>query len=117
MISELNPLSITSSISPLPNGYSDFLLEIKVQIRQRQFQALRVANRELLELYWCLSENISQRQDKHGWGKSVAENLARDLQTEFLGRNGFSTLNLWAMRQFFNECQAKPNLHVNMSFI
>ncbi len=99
-----------SAISPLPGGYSDFLLEIKAQIRQRQFQALRAANRELLQLYWWLGENISRRQTEQGWGKSVVENLARDLQAEFPGRNGFSVQNLWLMRQFFNEYANLPNL-------
>ena len=109
MNAEPDPLP-ASAISPLPGGYSDFLLEIKAQIRQRQFQALRAANRELLQLYWWLGENISRRQTEQGWGKSVVENLARDLQTEFPGRNGFSVQNLWAMRQFFNAYQTKPNL-------
>lgn len=98
------------AIPPLPSGYSDFLLEIKAQIRQRQFQALRAANRELLQLYWWLGENISRRQSEQGWGKSVVENLARDLQTEYPGRNGFSVQNLWLMRQFFNEYAPLPNL-------
>lgn len=109
MNAEPDPLP-ASAISPLPSDYSDFLLEIKAQIRQRQFQALRAANRELLQLYWWLGENISRRQTEQGWGKSVVENLARDLQAEFPGRNGFSVQNLWAMRQFFNEYQTKPNL-------
>ena len=101
-----NPLGVTPvapSAVPLPIGYGDFLLEIKAQVRQRQFQALRAANRELLQLYWWLGENISRRQAEQGWGKSVVENLARDLQAEFPGRNGFSAQNLWLMRQFFNE--------------
>ena len=51
-----------TSVSAPPAGYGDFLLEIKTQIRQRQFQALRAANKELLALYWWLGENISQRQ-------------------------------------------------------
>ena len=93
-----------------PAGYGDFLLEIKAQIRQRQFQALRAGNRELLALYWWLGENISQRQLALGWGKSVVENLARDLQAEFPGRNGFSAQNLWLMRQFFNEYCDKSKL-------
>ena len=112
------PLSAPSTIGPgksaslpaPPAGYGDFLLEIKAQIRQRQFQALRAANRELLALYWWLGENISQRQQALGWGKSVVENLARDLQAEFPGRNGFSVQNLWLMRQFFNEYNDKPKL-------
>lgn len=110
MSDELTPLATSPVASAVPNGYGDFLLEIKSQIRQRQFQALRAANRELLQLYWWLGENISRRQAEQGWGKAVVENLARDLQAEFSGRNGFSTQNLWAMRQFFNEYQAKPKL-------
>ncbi len=47
-------------------GYSDFLMEVKTQIRQRQFQALRAVNSELLALYWWLGENISQRQNALG---------------------------------------------------
>ena len=72
--------------------------------------AARPVNSEMLALYWWLGENISQRQATLGWGKAVVENLARDLQTEFPGRNGFSAQNLWAMRQFFNEYSDKPKL-------
>ena len=93
-----------------PAGYGDFLHEVKTQIRQRQYQALRAANKELLALYWWLGENISRRQAEQGWGKSVVETLARDLQAEFPGRNGFSAQNLWLMRQFFSEYSEKPKL-------
>jgi predicted nuclease of restriction endonuclease-like (RecB) superfamily len=93
-----------------PVGYGEFLLEVKAQIRQRQRQALRAVNSEMLALYWWLGENISQRQATLGWGKAVVENLARDLQTEFPGRNGFSAQNLWLMRQFVNEYADKPKL-------
>lgn len=104
------PKQTPSPITPLPTGYGDFLLEIKTQIRQRQFQALRAANRELLQLYWWLGENISRRQAEQGWGKSVVENLARDLQLEFPAQQGFSSQNLWLMRQFFNEYSELPKL-------
>ena len=72
-----------------PSGYGDFLLEVKAQIRQRQLQAFRAVNSELLALYWWLGDNISQRQAALGWGKAVVQTLAQDLQTEFPGRNGF----------------------------
>jgi len=93
-----------------PLGYSDFLSEIRVQIRQRQFQALRAANKELLALYWWLGENISRRQAEQGWGKAVVETLARDLQIEFPGRNGFSARNLWNMLDFYRVYAEKPKL-------
>ncbi|MEN9437314.1 MAG: hypothetical protein RIR09_1969 [Pseudomonadota bacterium] len=99
-----------SQVSEVPVGYAVFLAETKSQIRQRQFHALRVVNHELLDLYWWLGENISQRQAAQGWGKAVVESLARDLQAEFPGRNGFSVQNLWLMRQFFNEYSQRPKL-------
>ena len=43
-------------------------------------------------------------------GHPLVESLARDLQAEFPGRNGFSARNLWLMGQFFNEYSDKPKL-------
>jgi predicted nuclease of restriction endonuclease-like (RecB) superfamily len=99
-----------SSKALAPAGYGDFLIEVKTQIRQRQFQAFRAANTELIGLYWWIGQSISQRQAKLGWGKAVVQTLAQDLQAEFPGRNGFSAQNLWAMRQLFNEYNDKPKL-------
>jgi predicted nuclease of restriction endonuclease-like (RecB) superfamily len=90
--------------------YANFLHEIKKQIRDRQLQAMRNVNRELVGLYWEIGEMIHQKQASLGWGKSVVETLARDLQAEFPGRNGFSTQNLWFMRQFYVEYADRPNL-------
>lgn len=48
---------------------------------------------------------------KKGWEiKTFVETLARDLQDEFPGRNGFSAQNLWLMRQFYVEYSDRPNL-------
>lgn len=92
------------------NDYLGFLVEIKTRIRHAQYQALRAVNNELLSLYWDLGESIHQKQEVLGWGKSVVETLARDLQAEFPGRNGFSARNLWNMRDFYGEYSALPKL-------
>lgn len=57
-----------------------------------------------------MGESICRNQDELGWGRSVVENLARDLQAEFPGRNGFSAQNIWLMRQFYLEYRDKPDL-------
>jgi len=36
--------------------------------------------------------------------------MAKDLQMEFGKRSGYSTQNLWYMRQFYNTYRDKPNL-------
>lgn len=98
---------MTAIIAP---GYADFLAQLKTQIRQRQYQALRAVNHELVGLYWDLGQAIHTKQSELGWGKAVVQNLAIDLQTEFPGRNGFSAQNLWLMLQFFREYSDKPKL-------
>ena len=58
-------------------------------------------NKELIQLYWFIGQNIVERQQKYSWGKSVVENLALDLQKEFPGVRGYSSDNLWRMRKFY----------------
>lgn len=92
------------------SDYGNFLVAVKTRIRQAQYQALRATNKELLSLYWDIGESIHRKQEALGWGKGVVENLARDLQAEFPGQSGFSTQNLWYMRQFYAEYRNLPNL-------
>lgn len=90
--------------------YYNFLAELKARIGQSQFRALRAVNQELLSLYWDIGEAIFQRQETLGWGKSVVQTLANDLQAQFPGRNGFSSQNLWFMRQFYCEYRETEKL-------
>lgn len=90
--------------------YADFLYEVRQRIRDRQLQALRSVNRELVELYWEIGKLIHHKQEVMGWGKAVVETLAQDLQVEFPGRNGFSARNLWNMREFYCTYVDRPNL-------
>lgn len=46
---------------------------------------------------------IVERQQKHGWGKGIVENLAAELQAVFPDTKGFSARNLWRMKQLFEQ--------------
>lgn len=81
--------------------YKSLLKEIKQRVYKAQYEALKAVNKELIALYWDIGRSIVERQKKHGWGKSIVENLAGDLQMEFPGMQGFSTANLWRMRSFY----------------
>lgn len=42
-----------------------------------------------------------EKQDAEGWGAKVIDRLARDLQSEFPGTDGFSRTNLYRMRALY----------------
>lgn len=81
--------------------YLQFVSEIKGQILSARLRAIHHINKELIQLYWNIGKTIVERQKENGWGKSVVEELAKDLQQEFPNLYGFSARNLWDMRRFY----------------
>jgi predicted nuclease of restriction endonuclease-like (RecB) superfamily len=76
-------------------------MEVKQRIRSAQYEALKAVNREMINLYWDIGQMIFIKQQNSNWGKSVVEQLSKDLQTEFPGISGFSARNIWNMRSFY----------------
>jgi predicted nuclease of restriction endonuclease-like (RecB) superfamily len=92
------------------NEYTNLLQDVKQRIRSAQYEALKAVNKELIHLYWDIGKMIVSRQKGASWGKSVVEQLAKDLQIEFPGMQGFSSQNLWRMRQFYLAYQSNAKL-------
>jgi len=90
--------------------YKNFFTEIKERIHKAQYDAFKAVNKELIALYWDIGKSIVAKHDKIGWGKAIVENLAKDLQKEFQGIQGFSVQNLWNMRQFYSAYKDNPKL-------
>ena len=90
--------------------YSPLIKEIKELIYSRQYEAMKKVNIELMQLYWEIGGLIEHRQREQGWGKSVVEVLAKELQKEFPGSKGYTARNLWFMRQFYVEYSDISNL-------
>lgn len=84
-----------------PGNYGELLVKVKQCIRVAQYEALKAVNKELIALYWDIGEAIAIRQQGETWGKSVVEQLAKDLQAEFFSISGFSARNIWRMRNFY----------------
>lgn len=76
-------------------------MEVQQRIRSAQYEALKAVNREMISLYWDIGQMIVIKQQDASWGKSVVEQLAKDLQAEFPGISGFSARNIWNMRNFY----------------
>jgi predicted nuclease of restriction endonuclease-like (RecB) superfamily len=92
------------------NDYQSFLIDVKERIKQAQYKALKAVNYELVTLYWDLGQLIVTKQQTLGWGKSVVQQLAKDLQMDFPNSNGFSAANLWRCRNFYSTYYLNPNL-------
>ncbi|MDR2610234.1 MAG: PDDEXK nuclease domain-containing protein [Clostridiales Family XIII bacterium] len=90
--------------------YGTFIKDIKELIYRRQYEAMKSVNSELIHLYWEIGEEIDRQQREQGWGNSVVEILAKELQREFPGVKGFSARNLWLMRNFYLEYAYATNL-------
>ena len=90
------PVGLTSP----PEGYTDWLVELKARIHTAQQRATLAVNRELVLLYWQIGRDILARQASQGWGAKVIERLAQDLRTAFPDMKGFSPRNLKYMRAF-----------------
>lgn len=88
------------SLSPPPQGYADWLADLKTRIHNAQQRATLAVNRELVMLYWQIGKDILERQAREGWGAKVVDRLAHDLRTAFPAMKGFSPRNLKYMRSF-----------------
>lgn len=93
----------------LENSQNNFISEIKRKVRQAQYEALKVVNLQLINLYWEIGKSIAEKQSE-SWGKAIVPTLSQELQKEFSGVSGFSVGNLWLMAQFYNEYHSVENL-------
>ena len=89
-----------SDASLLPDGYTEWLGDLKNQIRIARQRAALAVNTELVKLYWHIGNQIVDRQSAQGWGAKVIDQIARDLRTEFPDMTGLSARNLRYMRAF-----------------
>ncbi len=85
-------------ITTSPQGYREFLEELKRRIQSAQNRAALAVNRELVLLYWKTGRDILQKQEQEGWGSKVIDRLAADLRRAFPDMKGFSSRNLKYMR-------------------
>ena len=100
----------THNVSLASTEYQSFRDEITKRIRSAQYEALKAVNKEMIALYWEIGRRITEQQKSLGWGKSVVENLSKDIQKEFPGIQGFSARNMWDMTRFYSEYQSNEIL-------
>ena len=91
---------ITKSIH-LDDEYFLWLAEIKNRYRSAQIKAAVKVNSEKLAFNWQLGAELVQKKAEERWGEGVVERLSNDLQAEFPDADGFTSRNLWFMKQWY----------------
>jgi predicted nuclease of restriction endonuclease-like (RecB) superfamily len=73
-------------------------------------KAILSVNKELIELYWNIGSYISLKVSDSEWGMSVVKNLSDYINGKLSDVKGFSSQNLWRMKQFYETYCNKPKL-------
>ena len=84
-----------------PDGYALILDDIASKVRAAQARAVRAVNLELIHVYREIGRTIDEKQQAADWGSSVVERLASDLRKLFPKVKGFSSRNLWIMKDLY----------------
>lgn len=103
---------IRSKVSSPPAGYVDIRGGIVELLKAARHAAARNVNSLMTASYWEIGRRIVDAEQKGkrraGYGEQLIERLSRDLSEQF-GR-GFSSQNVWQMRQFFITWGTSPIL-------
>ena len=81
--------------------YMQWLGEIKARYRNAQIKAAVKVNAEQLLFNWQLGRDLVMRKAEEKWGSGIVEQVSLDLQAAFPESKGFSTSNLWYMKQWY----------------
>lgn len=81
--------------------YRSWVKELKRRYLSARLKASIDANRTLLEYYWSLGRDITDKQYANTYGSGFYETLSRDLRSEMPGEKGFSVTNLKYMYYFY----------------
>ena len=81
--------------------YISWILDLKQKIQQSQIKAAIQVNSALIEMYWDLGKEISERNFENSYGSGFFSQLSKDLRTEFPEIKGFSESNLKYCKRFY----------------
>jgi len=84
--------------------------EIHHLINRAKAKAFKAVNTELINLYWEIGNYISNKLNNQEWGKGIVKNLSDYLNKTDPNLKGFSSQNLWRMKQFYEAYHTNPKL-------
>lgn len=81
--------------------YFRWISDLKQKIQQSQIKAAIQVNSALIEMYWDLGKEISERSFENTYGSGFFKQLSNDLRNEFPDIKGFSSSNLRFFEVFY----------------
>ena len=101
MMLQKEPRIVKSHDIHIDADYADWIAEVKHRYRSAQVKAAVKVNAEKLLFNWQLGRDLVQKKAEERWGAGVVEQVSLDLKREFPDAEGFSTRNLWYMKQWY----------------
>ena len=95
------PTVVKSHDVNIDKEYIGWVEELKSRYRRAQIKAAVKVNAEQLLFNWQLGRDLVIRKAEEKWGAGVVEQVSMDLQAAFPESKGFSTTNLWRMKQWY----------------
>ena len=95
------PIMVSSHDIHLDGDYAEWIAEVKHRYRSAQVKAAVKVNAEKPLFNWQLGRDLVQKKAEERWGSGVVEQVSLDLRREFPNESGFSTRNLWYMKQWY----------------
>ena len=101
MMLQKEPRIVKSHDVHIDADYADWIAEVKHRYRSAQVKAAVKVNAEKLLFNWQLGRDLVQKKAEERLGAGVVEQVSLDLKREFPDAEGFSTRNLWYMKQWY----------------
>ena len=84
--------------------------EVVSLIRAARQRADQLVNTGMIDLYWRIGQYLHHKIEADGWARGTVVQLAAYIVLREPGKRGFSSQNLWRMRQFFEAYPAATKL-------
>ena len=92
---------VKSSGNGKEQSYTAWIADLKRRYRATQIKAAVAVNSALIEFYWNLGKDISEKYPGEVYGSKFFDKLGVDLRRELPGASGFSKVNLIYCLKFY----------------
>ncbi len=88
-------------IATIDTNYKQWIAELSNRYRQSQIKAAVRVNSTMIEFYWSIGKDLSQKQFLNTYGSSFFKKVSADLQRELPDVKGFSPINIRYFKSFY----------------